>query len=235
MAQDRSRVRAGLHSAPDIPLPRPPPPPPHAPLPPRPALGRRTRRRLRPSRPRLPYRRGRHSAVCVRGALGSRSHSSSPCAARSRLSRVAMLGHPPSHGLRLCSPPRSALQSPQPAGSPPVPSRSRQAATGCAGTARPTLSRCAAGCAQEPRPNGSEPERVASARPARPARGKAFEAPPRTRAVICSACERRRHYECIDCLSDHSTYKCSCECHDENTPPHSVQAHGERGGKEPQE
>ena len=49
--------------------------------------------------------------------------------------------------------------------------------------------------------------------------------------MICSACERRRHYECIDCLSNHSTYKCSCECHDENTPPHSVQAHNQ-GGEE---
>jgi len=45
--------------------------------------------------------------------------------------------------------------------------------------------------------------------------------------MICAACEKRRHFECIDCLSNHSTYKCKCECHDENTPPHSIQAHDE--------
>ena len=51
-----------------------------------------------------------------------------------------------------------------------------------------------------------------------------------TRAVICAACEKRRHFECIDCLSNHSTYKCKCECHDENTQPHSIQAHNEVDG-----
>lgn len=90
-----------------------------------------------------------------------------------------------------------------------------------------------------PRPvHRAGPARTRAARPPRPRpfrippRGNAFEAPPRTRAVICSACEEHRHYECIDCLSDHSTYKCRCECHDENTPPHSVQAHVQDGGKE---
>lgn len=47
--------------------------------------------------------------------------------------------------------------------------------------------------------------------------------------MICAACEKRRHFECIDCLSNHSTYKCKCECHDENTLPHSIQAHSSRG------
>ena len=48
--------------------------------------------------------------------------------------------------------------------------------------------------------------------------------------MICSACEKRRHYECIDCLNDHRTYMCKCECHDENTQPHSIQAHNEVDG-----
>lgn len=77
----------------------------------------------------------------------------------------------------------------------------------------------------------ARPRTPACGTTAAPPRRNTFEPPPRPRAVICSACERRRHYECIDCLSNHSTYKCSCECHDENTPPHSVQAHNQ-GGQE---
>lgn len=41
-------------------------------------------------------------------------------------------------------------------------------------------------------------------------------------AMICAACEARKHYECIDCKSNHSTYLCSCDCHDENTKPHDT-------------
>ena len=41
-------------------------------------------------------------------------------------------------------------------------------------------------------------------------------------AMICAACEARKHYECIDCKNNHSTYLCSCDCHDENTKPHDT-------------
>lgn len=40
--------------------------------------------------------------------------------------------------------------------------------------------------------------------------------------MICAACESRRHYECIDCVNNHKTYLCHCECHDENTKPHPM-------------
>ncbi len=40
--------------------------------------------------------------------------------------------------------------------------------------------------------------------------------------MICAACEARKHYECIDCKNNHSTYLCSCDCHDENTKPHDT-------------
>ncbi len=40
--------------------------------------------------------------------------------------------------------------------------------------------------------------------------------------MICASCETRKHFECIDCLNDHKTYLCSCDCHDENTSPHPV-------------
>ena len=45
--------------------------------------------------------------------------------------------------------------------------------------------------------------------------------------MICGACENRKHYDCIDCMNDHKTYLCNCDCHDEKTPPHSEQAHNE--------
>ena len=41
-------------------------------------------------------------------------------------------------------------------------------------------------------------------------------------SMICAACEARKHFECIDCINDHKTYLCSCDCHDENTEPHPV-------------
>ena len=44
-------------------------------------------------------------------------------------------------------------------------------------------------------------------------------------SMICASCENRKHYECIDCKSDHKTYLCNCDCHDENTKPHSEQSH----------
>ena len=40
--------------------------------------------------------------------------------------------------------------------------------------------------------------------------------------MICAACETRKHFECIDCMNDHQTLLCSCDCHDENTQPHPV-------------
>lgn len=43
--------------------------------------------------------------------------------------------------------------------------------------------------------------------------------------MICSACERREHYRCIDCLSGHSTHDCSCTCHDASTGPHGPEGH----------
>ena len=56
--------------------------------------------------------------------------------------------------------------------------------------------------------------------------------------MICASCERRQHYNCIDCKNDHRTYLCSCDCHDENTLPHGEQErHGQptadpaRGGQ----
>ncbi len=39
----------------------------------------------------------------------------------------------------------------------------------------------------------------------------------------CAACEKRKHYECIDCLSDHRTHLCSCACHNKDTKPHGQQ------------
>lgn len=43
--------------------------------------------------------------------------------------------------------------------------------------------------------------------------------------MICAACENRKHYECIDCLNDHKTYLCQCDCHDEETKPHGKEKH----------
>ena len=40
--------------------------------------------------------------------------------------------------------------------------------------------------------------------------------------MICAACESRKHFECIDCMNNHKTYLCSCDCHDENTKPHPI-------------
>jgi len=40
--------------------------------------------------------------------------------------------------------------------------------------------------------------------------------------MICAACETRKHFECIDCMNNHKTHLCSCDCHDENTAPHEV-------------
>lgn len=40
--------------------------------------------------------------------------------------------------------------------------------------------------------------------------------------MICAACETRKHFECIDCMNNHKTHLCSCDCHDENTEPHEV-------------
>jgi hypothetical protein len=40
--------------------------------------------------------------------------------------------------------------------------------------------------------------------------------------MICAACESRKHFECIDCMSNHQTHLCTCDCHDENTKPHEV-------------
>ena len=40
--------------------------------------------------------------------------------------------------------------------------------------------------------------------------------------MICAACETRKHFECIDCMSNHQTHLCTCDCHDENTKPHEV-------------
>ncbi len=49
--------------------------------------------------------------------------------------------------------------------------------------------------------------------------------------MICGACEKRRHYECIDCVSNHSTYLCSCDCHDRDTGPHGGKAGGHGAGR----
>ncbi len=38
--------------------------------------------------------------------------------------------------------------------------------------------------------------------------------------MICAACETRKHFECIDCMNNHKTHLCDCDCHDENTEPH---------------
>ncbi len=43
-----------------------------------------------------------------------------------------------------------------------------------------------------------------------------------TSKMICAACETRKHFECIDCMNNHKTHLCSCDCHDENTEPHPV-------------
>ena len=40
--------------------------------------------------------------------------------------------------------------------------------------------------------------------------------------MICAPCETRKHFECIDCMNNHKTHLCSCDCHDENTPAHEV-------------
>ena len=40
--------------------------------------------------------------------------------------------------------------------------------------------------------------------------------------MICAACETRKHFECIDCMNNHKTHLCSCDCHDENTESHEV-------------
>ena len=31
--------------------------------------------------------------------------------------------------------------------------------------------------------------------------------------MICANCENHKHYECIDCLNDHNTHLCNCDCH----------------------
>lgn len=36
----------------------------------------------------------------------------------------------------------------------------------------------------------------------------------------CANCEKHKHYECVDCQSNHSTYLCDCECHNKYTKPH---------------
>ncbi len=46
--------------------------------------------------------------------------------------------------------------------------------------------------------------------------------------MICGNCEKRKHFECIDCQNDHKTYLCDCDCHDENTPPHNDKEHRTR-------
>ncbi len=43
-----------------------------------------------------------------------------------------------------------------------------------------------------------------------------------TNKMICAACETRKHFECIDCMNNHKTHLCACDCHDENTEPHPV-------------
>ena len=40
--------------------------------------------------------------------------------------------------------------------------------------------------------------------------------------MICAPCETRKHFECIDCMNNHKTHLCSCDCHHENTPAHEV-------------
>jgi len=41
--------------------------------------------------------------------------------------------------------------------------------------------------------------------------------------MICSPCETKVHYKCIDCKNDHKSYLCLCPCHDETTKPHANQ------------
>ena len=45
---------------------------------------------------------------------------------------------------------------------------------------------------------------------------------PSNTRMICAACETRKHFECIDCMNNHKTRLCSCDCHDENTESHEV-------------
>lgn len=46
--------------------------------------------------------------------------------------------------------------------------------------------------------------------------------------MICSSCENHKHYQCIDCESDHKTFLCECSCHDESTKSHSEQDHNQK-------
>ncbi len=41
----------------------------------------------------------------------------------------------------------------------------------------------------------------------------------------CANCENHKHFECIDCLNDHKTYLCECDCHDASTKPHKLEKH----------
>jgi len=41
----------------------------------------------------------------------------------------------------------------------------------------------------------------------------------------CANCENHKHYDCIDCQSDHKTHLCECDCHDASTKPHKEQKH----------
>ena len=75
-----------------------------------------------------------------------------------------------------------------------------------------------------PRPPAGAPARAAADQ-------KLFKRRGRTRRMICGACEKRRHYECIDCVSNHSTYLCSCDCHDRDTGPHGGKAGGHGAGR----
>jgi len=41
----------------------------------------------------------------------------------------------------------------------------------------------------------------------------------------CANCEKHKHYDCIDCQSDHKTHLCECDCHDASTKSHKEQKH----------
>ena len=32
--------------------------------------------------------------------------------------------------------------------------------------------------------------------------------------MLCANCENHKHYECIDCINDHKTHLCNCDCHE---------------------
>ncbi len=54
---------------------------------------------------------------------------------------------------------------------------------------------------------------------------KLFKARSLNKLMKCANCENHKHYECIDCLNEHKTYLCECDCHDASTKSHKLEKH----------